>query len=192
MEWDKEWPKAVALIGLRGATSWKLLMRAYPLRDTVTVFAIADKDAAGSAWWHSDGFLARLEAKVRRVFSVRPTAQNCKDFNDLTKANLITKIELQAFFLKKLTLGRRLQGAETGEAAGEKISRRSFWQWAKSHVRDEGEVGLLCAFIAQCKMRPPPRATLKMWVSHWVRNGVNDQEMLTRLGAVWQLWKEGK
>jgi len=195
MEWDKEWPKTVALIGLRGSTSWKLLMRAYPLRGTVTVFAIADKDAAGAAWWQAEGFLAQLEGKVRRVFSFLPTAQNCKDFNDLTKTGQITKIQLQAFFLKKLNLGKRapISAAKVVSRISEaKTTKRSFWQWAKFHARDLGEVGLLCAFITQLKSRPPAKATLKMWVAHWVQRGVDEAAMLTRLAGVWQLWREGK
>jgi len=186
MEWDKEWPKTVALIGLRGSTSWKLLMRAYPLRDDVTVFAIADKDAAGAAWWQPEGFLAQLEGKVRRVFSFLPMAKNCKDFNDLTKTGQIAKTQLQAFFLKKLALGKK------STPAVRQTRKLGFRQWVKLHSAQAGEVGLCCEFINSNKVKPPAKATLKMWVAHWVQCGVDDQAMLTRLAGVWQLWRDSK
>jgi hypothetical protein len=170
------------VIGLRGSTSWKLLLRAYPLRPDITVFAVADRDEAGAAWWKPDGFLEQLEGRVGRVFGFWARAEACKDFNDLTRAKLVCKQEVQAFFLRKIAPHRNRQ------RGGKSRSRESFLAWCKLKSGEAGSEGELCALVAETKGNPPVSSSLRIWMRHWLVQGLSEErvEALRKLYLHWR------
>jgi hypothetical protein len=182
MEWEKSWPPRVCVIGLRGSTSWKLMLRAYPVRPEITVFAVADRDEAGAAWWKPGGFLEQLEPRVGRVFGFWARAEACKDFNDLTRAQLVGKQEVQAFFLRKIAPHRNRQ------RGGKSRSRESFLGWCRLRSGEAGREGELCALVAETKGNPPVSSSLRIWMRHWICQGLSEErvEALRKLYLHWR------
>lgn len=182
MEWHISWPSRVAVIGLRGSTSWKLLLRAYPVRSEITVFAVADRDEAGAAWWRPAGFLEQLEPRVK-LFGFWAKAEACKDFNDLTRAKLVSKKEVQAFFLRKIAPHRNQQ------RGGKSRSRASFLAWCRLRSGEVGPEGELCAFVAGTKGNPPVSSSLRIWMRHWTALGLSD-ERVESLRCLYLTWRQ--
>jgi hypothetical protein len=167
MEWDKSWPPRVAVIGLRGATSWPLLLRSCEFPKGLICFAIADADAAGNEWWAAGGFLEQLEAKAEKVCPHRPSAPGCKDLNDVTKAGLVTKEALHEEFLSQI---RPPDGYNTRRRPQKK---ESFFVWCRRQARGTGGLANACGFVLAMPNRPRGSHTLPVWVSRWEDLGVD-------------------
>lgn len=154
--WHRKWPKGVAVVGVRGATSWERLL-AYELDERATAFLIGDADKAGEGWFvprpGRRGELTFSEAlgrRVRRVWAWRPNPAWGKDFNDVVKA---ASPQMRECIVAQL---RRFQRTKRKPKRG-----RTFLQYAKLKV-NRAKVALL---LEELKGRtlPAARAPKKRW-----------------------------
>ena len=175
------WPKGVAVIGMRGATSWKRFLKYYQWPDgsegqgeKPTAFAFTDRDNAGREWFAKDGFIDQLSARCVRVWGFWPTLTGAKDFNDVHKARGITKEQLRAMLVSKL---RR-------NAAKKKIT---FLKWCREQAgKRADEIGKAAFLVVRDKERPRGRKSLPVWERHWARAA--DAADLPVLRQAWAEW----
>ena len=103
MGWTKEWPKSGAVVGMRGATSWKRFLKHYSFAKGATLFLLAQSDDAGQRWFGKDGFASKEWEKFDRVYGFRMGKHGArKDFNDMAKAGEINGPALSERFRRKL------------------------------------------------------------------------------------------
>lgn len=179
MNWDKAWPKKVAVMGMRGATSWKRVLD-YDLSADVAAFLIADCDEAGKGWFTKmrEGqtpFAEVIGVHVKRVFAFWPG--HTKDLNDLMKA----LDEAGRLALRMQLLGKILR------AGNKKPKGPTFFVWLKRQAKREDVVGDLSAF---CKPRKAPRgrARRKRW-ERFLRKEDAPEGICTAFDAAWNEWE---
>lgn len=172
--WRKEiWP-AIAVVGLRGSTSGARFLK-HTINPKAQIFAIADADGAGAAWFHSkgdvvavkgvereireDGLLAQLHPLVRQVTAFWPTTEKA-DLNDLIKAGELDRPTLLGFLQPLMASSRTRTRGPT------------FAKWCKAHAKDEEPVGPAAAYILSDTRKPKGRRPLKDWDRHWRKTQV--------------------
>lgn len=154
-------PPRTCIIGLRGATSWKLILHpehGFPLDPAAEVIAVHDADTAGAGWFDKDGFLDQLRPRVARVVTFGPTQPGCKDFNDLTKAGLITGAEFLSFVKAKL---------RHHPFARPKAAAPTFLQWCRTIALGEGEPARAARLVINDPTHPQGRKSPTYWRTHW-------------------------
>ncbi len=88
-----EVPAGLAVVGLRGAGSWRHLVERYPLSAKARALLIPDDDDAGLRWTTgADCFATALRKKVRSVSAVH--AIGGKDINDAHREHALTRDDL--------------------------------------------------------------------------------------------------
>ena len=172
-------PPGTAIVGLRGATSWKLMLddkHGLPLDPKATAIAIGDADTAGAKWYEKDGFLETLEKRVARLITYMPTHPGAKDFNDLTKQQLITGTEFLAWIRARLI---RHQPA--------KRPALTFIQWCKKAATREDATGQSARLVVRDETRPTGRKSPIHWRTYWRAQHHAEADLLG-LHAILHAW----
>lgn len=175
-------PPQTCIIGLRGATSWRLLLHkehGIPIDLEAAAIAIGDADAAGAKWYEPDGFLATLRPRVKKLITYRPTAPGCKDFNDLTKHGLITAAEFLGWVKQRLA-------SHPWRRPGPPLT---FGAWCKAAALREDELGRAARLVATDPGRPKGRKNPKHWRAYWrARPDLSEPDLLL-LYRLLDTWK---
>src|SRR6266542_1731487 len=171
-------PKHIAIVGMRGATSWKRFIDHYTWSDDVVAFALCDADTAGRGWLAEGNFIDALRLRCKRVWSFFPGGSNIiKDFNDLCKDRVITRTELARLFRDKMKhkiKGRRNAGP-------------TFLQFCRAQKARQDEIGVAARIIlADKKYRPAGRKPLPVWERYWHKHV--PQERRSAMYATWREW----
>jgi hypothetical protein len=173
--WHEQWQPHTAVIGMRGATSWKKFLAHFPLAKEAVLVTISDRDAAGEGWNKKGGFYEQAERRCRRVIAYRPTADSGgKDFNDLTKAGVIRREALVYALQNKLAKTRQRQ-------------RMSFLKFCKAMVHRDDTVGAAARTVLVDKGRPRRSRRLRDWQRHWDSLHLDAGER-AGLEAIWHEW----
>jgi hypothetical protein len=102
---ETEFPEGVAVVGVRGASSWRKLM-VYDWGQKVQAFVFADGDTAGQAWMDPDSLAGALRLRCRAVHPFICNEDGAKDFNDIHRLYDLSSAEwcemLRAYCLKGL------------------------------------------------------------------------------------------
>jgi hypothetical protein len=122
MGWGEKLPPQVALVGMRGASSWKRFMRFFKWPPLATFFLISDSDEAGLGWFKPNSFMDALEPTCSSVWCFFPKRGSSKDFNDLCKARTVSRDDLLELFRERMTTPpaktkRKKAAAEPAEPA---------------------------------------------------------------------------
>ena len=184
MGWVGRIPAGVAIVGMRGATSWKRFAEFFVWHGEAILFALPDRDAAGAKWFEKEGFLEVMKRRFSRIYAFRPMAvSGCKDLNDLLKAGKLNGKKLAAVFREKIVCGVR------------KAPGISFLAWCRGMARTrEDAVGRAARYVIGEHERPVERRTrsrLEAWEQCWQRAGV-DSELLASLRLAWKEWVGGR
>lgn len=174
-------PPHTCIIGLRGATSWRLLLHAthgLPLDPEATAIAIGDADIAGAKWYEPGGFIQTLRTRVKRVVTYRPTHPGCKDFNDLTKGHHITGTEFLKWVKSRL---RRHPWQRPGPTT-------TFYQFCQTAAKGEGEHAISARLVINDPQHPRGRRKYSVYRSYW-RSLKLPESDLTGLHSLFDLWQ---
>lgn len=177
-------PPQTCIIGLRGATSWRLLLHkehGLPIDPEASAICIGDADVAGAKWYDPDGFLATLRPKVKQLITFRPTTPGCKDLNDLTKGGHLSGEEFLGWVKARLKRHpfRRPQAAKT----------LTFGAWCKKAALREDELGRAARLVANDEHHPRGRKPPKHWRSYWrARPDLSEPDLLL-LYSLLDTWK---
>ncbi len=171
-------PKHIAIVGMRGVTSWKRFIDHYTWSDDVVAFALCDADTAGRGWLAEGNFIDALRLRCKRVWSFFPGGSNIiKDFNDLCKDRVITRTELAGLFRDKMK--RKIKGRRN---AGP-----TFLQFCRAQKARQDEIGVAARIIlADKKYRPAGRRPLPVWERYWHKHV--PQERRSAMYATWREW----
>lgn len=153
-------PPHTCIIGLRGATSWKLLLHpqhGLPLDPDATAIAIGDADVAGAKWYEPGGFIPTLRTRVKRLITYRPTHPGCKDFNDLTKGHHITAEQFLTWVKSRL---RRHPWQRPGPT-------HTFFQFCQAQAKGEGDTAAAARLIITDPQHPRGRRKSSIYRSYW-------------------------
>jgi hypothetical protein len=175
-------PPKTCIIGLRGATSWRLLLHkehGLPIDPEATAICIGDADAAGAKWYEPDGFLATLRPRVKQLLTYRPTASGCKDFNDLTKGGHLTAADFLGWVKARL---KRHPWRQPGPPL-------TFGAWCKSAALREDDLGRAARLVATDPTRPKGRKNPKHWRSYWRAQKHLTEADLLLLYTLLDTWK---
>ena len=176
MQWHKGWPEAVCVIAMRGASSFRKLLSHYALNERAAVFAIADRDIAGSQWFSLGGFLELLTPKVRALYAFWPGISGA-DLNDLVLHHGLTRQHLVDILRPKFASPRHA-----------KPSNPTFTAWLKKQLRAPDPLGSTAAFILADKARPKGRVRIGIWERHWKRLKL-PQETIETCRQAWQTYR---
>jgi hypothetical protein len=152
MGWHRreKWPR-IALFGLRGSSGGGKML-AHTLNPRARLFAIADADGAGAAWFEEGSLLDKLHAKVRDVIGFWPTSAK-HDLNDLVKSGELTRDA----FLHHIT---PLMPLRKGRGP-------TFLQWCKGNSKAADALGRAASYVLRDNARPKGRRPLRDWERHW-------------------------
>jgi len=176
MGFADRWPAECAVVGMRGASSWKRFLK-LGISPSAVVFLVADADAAGRAWFEKGGFSEAMEARVRRVWGWWPRVGAGKDWNDVWKSGLMDREQLAEVFRTKL---RRKSNRPKGP---------TFVAWCKKQASREDEIGKAARFVKSDTEKPGGRAPLKVWRRHWEKRQF-PAEVVQLLISTWEAWKK--
>lgn len=175
MGWSARWPDDLAVVAMRGASSFPKFLHHYALHEKATAFAIADADAAGSRWYEPGGFIESLQDRVSRVHSYLP-GESGRDLNDLVRAGL-TRADLLSLLYAKLRDPRRSTP-----------SGPTFLIWCRRHKDAPGGLGRAARCVIADKGRPKGRRPLKAWKRHWRKLELSE-DLVSDLLDAWATWK---
>jgi hypothetical protein len=104
----EKFPERVAVVGIRGATSWRKLLK-YDWGQEVQAFIFADGDTAGQEWMAADSLVAALRLRCRAVhpFIWDENSDGVKDFNDYHRVYGTTSDEWRAMLRAWCVKGMR-------------------------------------------------------------------------------------
>ena len=175
MHWHKSWPPTLALVAMRGATSFRKFLTHYALNPKATFFAIADADNAGAEWFQEGGLVHQLSAKVARVHAFWPGTRGA-DLNDLVKAGL-TRDAMVSLLTPKLRSRHQ-----------RKASGPTFLAWCRKRIAAPEPLGTAARFVAADEARPKGRKPRKLWIRHWLKLEITPQQR-EHLAAAWDTYK---
>lgn len=178
MGWHRRetWPEGLAVVAVRGATSFRKLLAHYAFHDKSTVFAFADADNAGKEWFEPGGFIDQLRPKVRHIHSYWPGTPGL-DFNDLVKRGL-DRAQLLRLLRPKLPSKRH-----------RKASGPTFLAWCRTTAKlPDGENTHAARIVVADESRPKGRVRLSVWERHWKRLNL-PEEVQVKLRAAWDSYK---
>jgi hypothetical protein len=119
-----EVPAGLAVVGLRGAGSWRHFVERYPLSAEARALLIPDDDNAGLRWTAgADCFAAALRKKVRSVSAVH--AIGGKDINDAHKEQALTRDDILSMLEAQRILPRARTSPDAPPAEPTTMSRFS-------------------------------------------------------------------
>lgn len=176
MKYHVEWPeKHTAVLGMRGATSWKKFLQHYPIPKEAILVGISDRDAAGAGWAAQGGFYDKAAEKVKRVLGYWPAPESGgKDFNDLLKAGTLDRDLI--LHMLRTKLGKK-----------KTLKRETFLSWCRKMVHRDDNVGRAARAVIVDKLKPKGRRPFKEWQRHWDRLqlSVEEVQMMT---IAWNEW----
>lgn len=175
MRWHIAWPDGLALVAMRGATSFRKFLTHYAIHEKSTVFAIADADNAGSKWFEPDGLVHQLGTRVARIHAFWPGTRGA-DFNDLVKQGL-TRDQFTAILRPKLHSRRH-----------RKAGGPTFLAWCKDRLKAPDPVGKAAKLVLADDTRPTGRVRKAVWERHWRKLNLPD-ELTAALSAAWETYK---
>ena len=176
MGWHEYWPASTAVVGMRGATSFKKFIAHYAVNRNATVFAIADADNAGAEWFMPSGFIEQLAPKVRRIFSFWP-GESGLDLNDLLIRGLDRPTMVSV-------IAPKLRSEKHRKASGP-----TFLSWCRKRARIEGDPhATAAAIVVADSSRPRGRRRLSVWERHW-KNLQLSPEAVEGLKSAWGTYK---
>lgn len=174
-------PPHTCIIGLRGATSWKLLLHAdygFPIDPEASAIAIGDADLAGAKWYEPGGFLDTLRPRVKKLITFRPTHPGCKDFNDLTKGHHITAADFLTWIKARLRRNHPFQPARP---------RQTFFQFCQTLAKGEGKESATARFIVNDPKHPRGRRRFSVYRAYWRKLQLPEADQQALL-ALYDLW----
>lgn len=174
-------PPHTCIIGLRGATSWKLMLHAthgLPIDPEASVIAIGDADTAGARWYEPDGFIQTLRSRVRRLITYRPTQPGCKDFNDLTKGHHVTATKFLTWVKSRL---RRHPWQRPGPA-------ETFFRFCLAIAKGEGEHAITARSIINDPAHPRGRRKPSIYRAYWRTLNLPEADLQSR-HTLFDLWQ---
>jgi hypothetical protein len=156
MGWHEKWPDAVAVFGLRGATTWRRLLD-YGLNEGATVFLLADRDDAGRRWFAGAGcFAEELRKKVRFVYGFWPNVPGVKDLNDAVRAMSVGMRDVVRGELRRKVVADR---------RGRRVTKPTFFSWSKKQRERDDMVGQFGRWAyAMRGVTPKKRANKTVWL----------------------------
>lgn len=183
MKWIGKIPPGVAIVGMRGATSWRKFAEFFTWPKEAYLFGLPDRDAAGAKWFEEGGFLPSMQARFFRVHAFRPSAEaDSKDLNDMLKTGQFDGERgehLAALFRKKML----------GKTRAKKPKGPTFLAWCRAQAKKrEDGVGRACRHVLGDVDRPKGRRKMGEWERHWRRSGVAD-DLLVHLRSAWEEWR---
>jgi hypothetical protein len=146
-------PPGVAVIGMRGATSWKRFVASYQWPEEAVAFALGQADEAGRGWFSEGNLIDALRPLCKRVWAFWPSGPKGFDFNDLWKQRLVNGDELKAVFREKMRRrgkGRRNPGI-------------TFFQFCRREKVRTDAVGSVARLVLADTRRPRGRKPLRDW-----------------------------
>lgn len=167
-------PSTVAVVGMRGATSWKRFLQ-YSWDPEATIFLIGQADTAGAKWLEEDGLVDQLRQRSDRVWNFFPDIPG-KDFNDLWKGKLIDRDQLAGLLKEKLN--------ERGR--GRPKLGLTFLQFCKANKKREDEVGTIARAIVADTRRPGGRKPLRVWEQQFLQRYLPEEQHQ----AFYHAWRE--
>ena len=183
MGWDKAWPANVAVVGMRGASSWKKLLE-YALPKDVVAFLIADNDDAGRGWFVKTPqvkmpFSQELSLRVKWVYGFWPSeATGTKDLNDLVKS-LDERSREAVRNLLRSKIQTRLSKI--------KPSGPTFFLWLSRQAKREDSVALFAKYVKPLN-GPKGRARKRVW-ERWLVKVHADEAMEAAFELSWKEWE---
>lgn len=157
MAWAEAMPASCAIVGMRGATSWKRFLRSYSWPDDATFFALSDADKAGRGWFGEGGFIQELRPRCRRVWGFWPASAQGKDFNDVWRDRVMTGDELKQMLRAKMR--RPVM----------KVHGPTFLQFCRAQKWREDEVGAIARIVCSEERRPHGRKRWTVWDRFFTR-----------------------
>lgn len=174
-------PAHTCIIGLRGATSWKLMLHAthgLPIDPEASVIAIGDADVAGAKWYEPGGFIETLRTRVKKLITFKPTQPGCKDFNDLTKGHHITAVEFLNWVKARI---RRHPWQRLGPS-------QTFYQFCQIIAKGEGDQATTARSITNDKNHPRGRRRSSIYRAYWRMLKLPEVELQARHSLL-DLWQ---
>lgn len=188
MKWVGKIPPGVAIVGMRGATSWRKFADSFVWPKEAYLFGLPDRDAAGAKWFEEGGFLGSMQTRFFRVHAFRPSAEaNSKDLNEMLKTGQFNGDrgeQLAALFRKKMLRKTRVV----------KDQGPTFLAWCRAQAkRREDEVGRACRQVLAGAVSLPKgwskrRRKQDDWERLWQRTGVAD-DLRAHLRSAWEEWR---
>lgn len=172
----EKWPENIAIVAMRGATSWERFVRFYTWPAEATCFTFADRDAAGSDWFKKDGFVEILYSRCKRVLAFWPFVAGAKDFNDVWKARAISREELLLDLRSKMK--RAVKVPDRGP---------TFLQFCRQQKWRPDAIGISARLICENKKCPKGRQPIKVWERFWQK--FIPEDCHPGMVAIWSEWK---
>ena len=178
MGWHVKWPSGVAVLGLRGATTWRRLLE-YKWCVEATVFLLADKDAAGEKWFvGEESFSAEMRKRVRFVYGFWPKVDGAKDLNDAVRAMSVSMRAVVCHNLRRNVLPDR---------RGRRVTKPTFFAWSKKQIERDDVVGQWGRWVkAMSGITPKGRANKPVWLRFM--NPHNEAK--SWFEAAWREWEK--
>jgi len=155
MGWQMKWPDSVAVFGLRGAETWRRLLK-YKWSADATVFLLADRDEAGRRWLVGEGcFAEELRKLVRFVYGFWPKIEGAKDLNDAVRAMSVPMRDVVRANLRSKVLPSR---------QGRRVTKVTFFSWSKKQMERDDSVGQWGRWVKAMRgVTPKGRARKSVW-----------------------------
>ena len=173
----------MAIVGIRGATSWRKFADSFVWPKEAYLFGLPDRDAAGAKWFEEGGFLPSMQTRFFRVHAFRPSAEaNSKDLNEMLKTGQFDgdRGEQLAMLFRKKMLRKTRTKRDKGP---------TFLAWCRAQAkRREDGVGRACRHVLADVHRPKGRRKLGDWERHWQRTGIADS-LRAHLRSAWEEWR---
>lgn len=206
-------PRNIAVIGLRGATSCEKLLTHYHLRPDATAFCFADADTAGTTWFFTPCRQCPHHPKNTTHTPTQPhtpPTQSCTECAARTPSfieQLQEKIAA-AHGIQPATPGmdlndliraghltadhiRTLVSSKLTPAHRTRPTGPTLYQWCRSQrntATSDPALTLGIAHILADKDRPPGRQPHRIWTTHWHSQNL-PENTLHALQHTWSAWE---
>jgi hypothetical protein len=163
-------PAEVAVVGLRGITSWKGLVK-YTWDREAIMFVIGNK--LQTEWLGDEGLTDLLWKRCDRVHCFLGD----RDFSDLWKAGLVDRDRLAGAFARQLRCGRLRGRPKMGP---------TFLQFCRLNRRRKDEIGEIARRIIADPQRLTGRKPLRVWEQQYLTRYVPQEHH----AAFYHAWRE--
>lgn len=170
-------PHRVAVIAMRGATSWKRLAH-YTWPAEATAFLLGQDDKAGRGWMEEGNLADTLRQRCAHVWAFFPNTQGL-DFNDLWKRGAFTRDSLATAFREKMV--KRGHGRK-------KATGKTFLQFCRGHKEAQESLGEIARLVCADRRAPRGRKPLRNW-QRWLGNCVPEEQHPAFYQA-WSVWRK--
>ena len=164
-------PSTSAIVGFRGANSWRLWLAHQPLHKDCIAYLWPDNDTAGSTWiqetadvrpnfFQSLLWIDDTTPRISQAIVLR-TPGGVKDMNDALKKGLITGPALRQ---QMTDLHRQHRQTSRNDDAPRKGTFLAFCRLMRSRTDVYGDAA---RYVVDDGSRPRGQASFKAWLTHW-------------------------